>query len=80
MSSLDERLQQASKKANENIKDKTIDRLQEENKRLQKFEKDHEFVTWLERNYDIRDIQKDYEKEHKEHERTREHDRNNPQR
>lgn len=80
VSSLDERLQQASKKANENIKDKTIDRLQEENKRLQKFEKDHEFVTWLERNYDIRDIQKDYEKEHKEHERTREHDRNNPQR
>ena len=80
VSSLDERLQEASKKANQNIREKSIERLQEENKRLQKFEKDHEFVTWLERNYDIRDIQKDYEKEHKEHERTREHDRNNPQR
>lgn len=80
VTTLDERLQEASKKANQNIREKALDRLQEENKRLQKYEKDHEFVTWLERNYDIRDIQKDYEKEHKEHERTREHDRNNPQR
>lgn len=76
VSSLDERLQQASKKANENIKDKTIDRLQEENKRLQGYEKDHEFVTWLEKNYNIRDIQKDYEKEHEHtHTHKKEHDR-----
>ena len=39
--SFDERLEQASKRANENVKDKTIDRLREENERLKTFEKDH---------------------------------------
>lgn len=81
VSSLDERLEQASRQANQNIKDKTIDRLQEENKRLAKFEKDHDFVDWIEKNYDIKDIKKEYEKEQaKEHTRDRGHDRNSPER
>ena len=76
VSTLDERLQEASKKANQNIREKALDRLQEENKRLQKYEKEHDFVNWLEKNYDIRDIKKEYEKEHEHtHTHKKEHDR-----
>lgn len=45
--SLDERLARASHKANENIKEKALERLQEENRKLQK---DKDFVDWLEKN------------------------------
>lgn len=80
VSNLDERLQEASKKANQNIREKALDRLQEENRELQK---DRDFMNWLERNYDIKDIKKEYEKD-KEKEHTREHsrghDRNSPER
>lgn len=51
--SFDERLEQASKRANENVKDKTIDRLREENERLKTFEKDHNFCIWLDKNYNV---------------------------
>ena len=79
VSSLDERLQEASRKANEHIKEKSLERLQEENKRLQRYEKDHDFVNWLEKNYDVKDIKKEYERE-QEHTRDRGHDRNSPER
>ena len=71
VSNLDERMERASKQANQNIKDKAINRLQEENRQLQK---DRDFVGWLEKNYDIKDIKKEYEKD-KEREHTREHSR-----
>lgn len=80
VSSLDERMEQASRQANQNIKDKAINRLQEENRQLQK---DRDFVGWLEKNYDIKDIKKEYEKDkEKEHarEHSRGHDRNSPER
>lgn len=67
--SFDERLEQASKRANENVKDKTIDRLREENERLKTFEKDHYFVEYMKTKYDIRDIEKEYERQEKEHEK-----------
>ncbi len=67
--SLDERLQENSKIANENVKDKTIDRLKEENERLKIYEKDHDFVEYMKANYNIRDIEKEFEKERKEHEK-----------
>lgn len=71
VSSLDERMEQASRQANQNIREKAFDRLQEENRQLQK---DRDFVGWLEKNYDIKDIKKEYEKD-KEKEHTREHSR-----
>lgn len=71
VSNLDERMERASKQANQNIREKALDRLQEENRQLQK---DRDFVGWLEKNYDIKDIKKEYEKD-KEREHTREHSR-----
>lgn len=67
--SLDERFQEASKRANENVKDKTIDRLREENERLKTYEKDHNFCIWLDKNYNVKDIKKEYERQEKEHEK-----------
>ncbi len=67
--SFDERLEQASKRANENVKDKTIDRLREENERLKTFEKDHNFCIWLDKNYNVKEIKKEYERQEKEHEK-----------
>ena len=67
--SFDERLEQASKRANENVKDKTIDRLREENERLKTFEKDHYFCIWLDKNYNVKEIKKEYERQEKEHEK-----------
>ena len=67
--SLDERFQEASKRANENVKDKTIDRLREENERLKTFEKDHNFCIWLDKNYNVKEIKKEYERQEKEHEK-----------
>lgn len=80
VSNLDERMERASKQANQNIREKALDRLQEENRQLQK---DRDFVGWLERNYDMKDIKKEYEKDkEKEHTREREHthDRSTPSR
>ena len=67
--SFDERLEQASKRANENVKDKTIDRLREENERLKTFEKDHNLCIWLDKNYNVKEIKKEYERQEKEHEK-----------
>lgn len=67
--SLDERFQEASKRANENVKDKTIDRLREENEHLKTYEKDHNFCIWLDKNYNVKDIEKEYERQEKEHEK-----------
>lgn len=67
--SLDERLEQASKRANENVKDKTINKLKEENERLKTFEKDHNFCIWLDKNYNVKEIKKEYERQEKEHEK-----------
>lgn len=67
--SLDERLEQASKRANENVKDKTINKLKEENERLKTYEKDHNFCIWLDKNYNVKDIKKEYERQEKEHEK-----------
>ena len=67
--SFDERLEQASKRANENVKDKTIDRLREENERLKTFEKDHNFCIWLDKNENVKEIKKEYERQEKEHEK-----------
>ena len=80
VSNLNERMERASKQANQNIREKALDRLQEENRQLQK---DRDFVGWLERNYDMKDIKKEYEKDkEKEHTREREHthDRSTPSR
>jgi len=80
VSNLDERMERASKQANQNIREKALDRLQDENRELQK---DRDFVDWLERNYDMKDIKKEYEKDkEKEHTREREHthDRSTPSR
>lgn len=80
VSSLDERMEQASRQANQNIKEKALERLQEENRQLQK---DRDFVNWLEKNYDVKDIKKEYEKakeQEREHTRSRGHDRNSPDR
>lgn len=81
VSSLDERLEAASKKAVENIKDKTIERLQEENKRLQK---DSRTMDWIRDK--APDKAKDWEERaereerEREHTRTHSHDRNTPSR
>ena len=77
--SLDERFQEASKRANANVKDKTIDRLREENERLKTYEKDHYFVEYMKTKYDIRDIEKEYERQEKEHEKELTHTRTHTQ-
>lgn len=77
--SLDERLEQASKRANENVKDRTIDKLKEENERLKIYEKDHYFVEYMKAKYDIRDIEKEYERQEKEHEKELTHTRTHTQ-
>ena len=77
--SLDERFQEASKRANENVKDKTIDRLREENERLKTFEKDHNFCIWLDKNYNVKEIKKEYERQEKEHEKELTHTRTHTQ-
>ena len=77
--SLDERFQEASKRASENVKDKTIARLSEENERLKTYEKDHYFVEYMKTKYDIRDIEKEYERQEKEHEKELTHTRTHTQ-